>query len=347
MRPKGKCGESAVFASEASENIPHFPVTLNQKTTTICTVAYFPPPLYCLLRASEIPWRRSKPYTQQTHLVPGIVFLSDGEKQDRLFLFVKAITYSWHLASTLPCNPCPSGKCHKEKQCWPWETGGGFEGVFLKAWVCNWVEQQAAGFDGVRGRVGTHRQKEGKQEIHTNKNTHRESPDFNKTHTWSAAAGPVEPTARRFGRLWVLTQQPFGTSQASHHPDRSEWAQFFFFLQEAPPVLSAARSKSPALMGVQLDQQNSHPRTSLVQFWLKSHWSVGLETFMAGPSSSSKRALFSHPPALCYAIFLGTCHVLFYNFSLIQMLNRFERTHYTLLFKEFSNGKISTKTYRS
>ena len=236
---------------------------LHQKTTTICTVAYFLPPLYCLLRASEIPWQRSKPYTQQTHLAPGIAF-SDREKflgrcekhkatkPDRLFLLVKAIMRSWYLVSTLPCNPLPLVNATRKKQCWPWETG--FEGVFLKARVCNWVEQQAAGFDGVRAstreaarvRVGTHGRKEGEQkDTREQKHTQRNSLTSVKHIRGRCAAGPAEPTARRFGRLWVLTQQPFGTDQASHHPDRSEWAQFFFFFFSSKNPLQSSAQPAP------------------------------------------------------------------------------------------------------
>lgn len=41
MRPRGELGYSAMFASKESENIPH--LSLNQKTMTICSVAYFSP----------------------------------------------------------------------------------------------------------------------------------------------------------------------------------------------------------------------------------------------------------------------------------------------------------------
>lgn len=48
-----------------------------------------------------------------------------------------------YLVRTLHCNPLPLVNATKKKKCWPWETQRlDFEGVFLEAWVCNWVERQ-------------------------------------------------------------------------------------------------------------------------------------------------------------------------------------------------------------
>lgn len=153
--------------------------------------------------------------------------------------------------------------------------------------------------------------KEASRRYTRTKNTHRETPDFNKAHTWSAAAGPVEPTARRFGRLWVLTQQPFGTNQASHHPDRSEWAQFFF----SPPRSPSSPQRSP-LQITSFDggstQPTKLPPQDIISSILALKPPVCWTRNLRGRPVQLLRALFSHPPALCYATFICTCHMFYF-----------------------------------
>lgn len=186
-----------------------------------------------------------------------------------------------YLVRTLHCNPLPLVNATKKKKCWPWETQRlDFEGVFLEAWVCNWVERQGGWLwwcsrkhkgECVCVREHTdkkrkkHRHTQTKRHTHTCKRNprHRLTSMHSAKHIHDRQAGPVEATARRFGTLWG-----FRAAAGSSSPGRIRMSPCF--LQEALQYSSAARSKTPALMGVQLDQRTSNPRTSLVQCW---HWS--------------------------------------------------------------------------
>lgn len=84
----------------------------------------------------------------------------------------------------------------------------------------------------------------------------------------AAITGSEEEAAKRFGKR-------FGSRAAAGTPrlliTRTELKESSFSLR-CPPVLNTARSKTLALMEIQLNQQTSNPRTRLARFWLRNQW---------------------------------------------------------------------------
>lgn len=79
----------------------------------------------------------------------------------------------------------------------------------------------------------------------------------------AAITESVEEAARRFGRLLGFRAAAGTTRLLITQTEQNKSS----FSPRCPPVLNTAQSKTIALMGVQLNQQTSNPRTSLVQFW--------------------------------------------------------------------------------
>lgn len=160
-----------------------------------------------------------------------------------------------YLVRTLHCNPLPLVNATKKKKCWPWETQRlDFEGVFLEAWVCNWVERQGGWLwwcsrkhkgECVCVREHTDKKKK-KTQTYTNKETHTHTCKRNPRHRLTSMHSAKHIHDRQQDQ-WrqspggLVHYEVSGQPLAPHHPDGSEWARASSKKPSSTPVQSAPR----------------------------------------------------------------------------------------------------------